>query len=107
MITSLPLPLLYQKQITMRNLEFYDSATKCNWVQVQKRTAKRLFEAGEELVFCPCNMRPFGVWSCGILIEANRYKTEDISFESCVANFEYYNTSSEQGMYTTFYKRSI
>ena len=103
MITSLPLPLLKLNQ--MRNLEFNDGT--CNWVQVQKRTAKRLFEAGEELVFCPCNMRPFGVWSCGILIEANRYKTEEISFESCVANFEYYNTSSEQGMYTTFYKRSI
>lgn len=87
----------------MRNLEFNDGTT--NWVQVQKRTAKKLFEAGEELVFCPCNMHPFGVWNCGMLIEANRCKTEEISFESCVANFEYYNTSSEQGLYTTFYKK--
>lgn len=90
----------------MRNLKFYDSATQSYWVQVQKRTAKKLFEAGEELVFCPCKMRPFGPWNCGFLIEANRYKTEEISFEECVANFEYYNTSAEQGHYTTFYKKA-
>ena len=90
----------------MRNLEFYDSATKCNWVQVQKRTAKRLFEQGEDLVFCPCNFHPFGFWSPGVLIEAGRYKAEDISFNSCVANFEYYNCSSEAGLYTTFYKKA-
>jgi hypothetical protein len=89
----------------MRNLEFNDGAT--NWVQVQKRTAKRLFEQGKELVFCPCKMYPFGAWDVGMVVDAKRYKAEDISFESCVANFEYYNTSAKQGMYTTFYKRSI
>ena len=68
----------------MRNLEFNDGTN--NWVQVQKRTAKKLFEAGQELVFCPCNMRPFGVWSCGILMDANRYKSD--SFETSDANFD-------------------
>jgi hypothetical protein len=100
-----PLTFALSKTETMRNLTFYDDATKCNWVQVQKRTAKRLFEQGEELVFCPCNFVPFGVWNCGMLIEADRYKTEEISFESCVANFEYYNCGAEQGQYTTFYAK--
>lgn len=90
----------------MRNLKFYDSATQSYWLQVQKRTAKKLFEAGEELVFCPCKMCPFGPWNIGMLISSTRYTEEEISFESCVANFEYYNTSSELGTYTTFYKRA-
>ena len=89
----------------MRNLEFNDRTT--NWVQVQKRTAKKLFEAGEELVFCPCNMYPFGTWYPGVVIDTNRYNSEGISFESCVASFEYYNCGAEQGRYTTFYKKFI
>lgn len=88
----------------MRNLTDRDS-TGQKWMQIQKRTAKKLFEQGEDLIFCPCNFWPFGVWSPGVLIEAGR--SEEISFESCVANFEYYNCGAEQGHYTTFYKKVL
>ena len=86
----------------MRNLEFYDGKT--NWQQVQKRTAAKLFAQGEELVFCPCNFVPFGFWSCGILVEGSEDTERD--FNKAVNSFEYYNCSSETGLYTTFYKKS-
>ena len=89
----------------MRNLEFNDGKT--NWVQVQKRTAKKLFEQGEELVFCPCKFVPFGHWSCGKLIDTKKYLEEQVEFSSAVYAFEYYNCGAEQGRYTTFYKKSI
>lgn len=85
----------------MRNLTVFDS-TKTQWVQVQKRTAKKLFDQGQELVFCPCKMYPFGFWNCGIKIA----KTEqNESFERICSGFEYYNCTSETGNYITFYTK--
>ncbi len=89
----------------MRNLEFHDNATNTNWVQVQKRTAEKLYNKGEDLIFCPCNFAPFGHWSCGHLIDTKRYLEEQVEFSSAVYSFEYYNCGREQGMYTTFYKK--
>ena len=89
----------------MRNLKFHDNATNTNWVQVQKRTAEKLYNKGEDLIFCPCNFVPFGHLSCGHLIDTKRYLEEQVEFSSAVYSFEYYNCGPEQGMYTTFYKK--
>ena len=89
----------------MRNLEFYDG--KNNWVQVQKRTAAKLFARGEELVFCPCNFVPFGVYNLNSFVNPERYLHNGYNFESAVNSFEHYNCGAEQGYYTTFYKKVI
>ena len=87
----------------MRNLIFTGNfyGETITIAQVQKRTAKKLFEAGETIFLQSCNMRPFGVWSkC---IDINNKEGE--SFESVVNSFECYNCGNEQGSYTSFYKR--
>ena len=88
----------------MRNLQFtgdYYGET-ITITQIQKRTAKKLFEAGETIFLQACNMQPFGVWSqCS---GANK-EPDGVSFETIVSNFEHYSCNSETGLYTTFYKR--
>ena len=88
----------------MRDLQFtgeYYGET-ITIVQVQKRTAKKLFDAGETIFLQACNMQPFGVWTqCS---GANK-NPDSVTFETIVSNFEHYNCNREAGLYPTFYKR--
>ena len=87
----------------MRNLTFTGRlyGERVTIEQIQKRTAKKLFDAGETIYMQTSNFHPFGVWSqC---IEINN--KESRLFEDIVNSFEYYNCNSEAGYYTTFYKR--
>ena len=89
----------------MRNLiftgDFYGETITIK--QVQKRTAKKLFESGEKIYMHACNMRPFGVWpTC---CDITKKRADGDTFESIVNNFEYYNCDNERGLYVTFYKR--
>lgn len=85
----------------MRKLEFtgnyYDEVITIT--QVQKRTARKLYDSGESIYIQTCNYHPFGVWSrC---IEINNKNGE--TFDSVVNSFEYYNCNSESGRYAVFY----
>lgn len=87
----------------MRNLNFtgryYDEMITIE--QVQKRTAKKLFDSGETIYIQSSNFHPFGVWSQCFDIDNKNGET----FESIVNSFEYYNCSNEAGKYANFYKR--
>lgn len=89
----------------MRNLEFTGIfyGETITIVQVQKRTARKLFESGETIYIQACNMQPFGVWST--CYDINKDRSDGATFESIVNNFEYYNCNAETGYYATFYKR--
>ena len=89
----------------MRHLEFTGSfdGERITIKQIQKRTARKLFEAGETIYMQSSNFHPFGVWSQCIDIKKDINNSD--SFDSIINNFEYYNCSSEQGLYTTFYKK--
>lgn len=88
----------------MRNLEFTGSfyGEVITIKQVQKRTAKKMFNNGETIYIQSSNFRPFGAWAqC---MEFNN--KEGRTFDSIVNSFEYYNCiNSETGLYATFYKR--
>ncbi len=84
---------LYDKVITIK--------------QISKRTAKKLFESGNEIYLQSCKMYPFGVWQNVCPIKKDIDYTNQFnatSFESVVNNFEYYNCDSERGKYSHFYK---
>ena len=89
----------------MRNLiftgDFYGETITIS--QIQKRTAKKLFESGETIYMQACNMHPFGMWSTCFDITEERAGGD--TFETTVNLFEYYNCTTETGLYTTFYKR--
>lgn len=90
----------------MRNLVFSGNfqGENVTLAQIQKRTAKKLFENGETIYLQSCNFRPFGCWSQAI--DINKERAENDIFEDIVNSFEYYNcANSETGLYTTFYKK--
>lgn len=92
----------------MRNLQFtgklYNETITIT--QVQKRTAKKLFEAGETIYLQSSNFHPFGVWSRCLDTNKDNINCIGSTFEALVNEFEYYNcTDSETGKYTNFYKK--
>ena len=94
------------KQTIMKNLEFTGDyfGEKITIKQVQKRTARKLFDAGETIFLQSSNFLPFGVWATCHAI--NKDGAPSDSFDAIVNNFEYYNCSNrETGLYTTFYRR--
>lgn len=73
-----------------------------DFVRISKKTAKKYFDKGLTVVFCPCKMRPFGVWAAGSFI--NPANCDGRSFDTVVNSFEFYNCSyPETGRYTAFY----
>lgn len=89
----------------MRNLTFTGNlyGETITLQQIQKRTAKKMYENGETVYLQTRNFSPFGVWSQCFDVDKERSANE--SFDSVINAFEYYNCNSESGLYTTFYKR--
>lgn len=87
----------------MRNLSFSGKyfGEEITLTQIQKRTAKKMFQDGETVYIQSSNFHPFGVWSQCFEIDN---KNGD-SFESIVNSFEYYNCNNVAGKYAVFYKR--
>ena len=68
--------------------------------RITKRTAMRLYEKGEPVLFCPVNLIPGGPWGIGCTIT----KEEGRTFEQALNAFEYYNCfNNETGYYAAFY----
>ena len=92
----------------MRNLQFSGTiyGEQVTIIQVQKRTAKKLFNNGETIYLQSSNFHPFGVWSRCLDTNKNNINCIDHNFETIVNEFEYYNCqNNETGKYTTFYKK--
>lgn len=70
--------------------------------RVSKQTARKYYNAGFPVVFCPCNLRPGFPWNPEIIINP---KQEDIkSFDQVLNSFIFYNIrDTETGLYTAFY----
>ena len=77
----------------MRNI------TVNGYKRITKQTAKRLYEMGEPVLFCPVKLIPDGVWGNGCTVT----KKEGATFEQELNAFEYYNCNNETGNYTAFY----
>lgn len=86
----------------MIKYEFKDNDGK-NWVRISKVQARKLFERGEKIVFCPCKSRPFGWIPSGIVMEQDYYWT----FQGAVEGFEFCNCNAETGKYVSFYKMEV
>ena len=86
----------------MNILRFKDNEGKY-WVRISKAQARKLFESGQKVVFCPCKSRPFGWIPSGIVMEKDDYE----SFQQRVEKFEFCLCNAEMGKYTSFYKMEV
>lgn len=69
-------------------------------IKIDKRKARKLYDAGRPFWIVPCHLRP----QCGILIGSCSFeRMADISFDDMVKSFEYYNCGNDTGKYAAFY----
>jgi hypothetical protein len=70
------------------------------WTRVSKKAARKAWEKGERVTFCPCKLYPFG----GFRPSVTRARDADFSdFDYLVQNFVWYNCTYETGYYPAFY----
>lgn len=70
-----------------------------NYTRVSKRKARKIFESGATIYFCPVNLRPGYPYYPEILF----YNTGE-NFDYSVSSFEMYNCINyETGKYAAFY----
>jgi len=78
----------------MRNI------TANGYKRITKKTAERLYELGQPVLFCPVKLIPGGSWGNGCTIT----KKEGTTFTQALNAFEYYNCiNNETGYYAAFY----
>ena len=95
----------------MKKYSFTDSNGK-TWERITKKQARAAYNNGLTVLFCPVNMRPFGIWGGGVEINIKHDTdigildkwTKENSFDRTLNSFECYNcTDNETGRYTAFY----
>lgn len=73
------------------------------FTRISKAAARKLYNAGQIVYFCACNMRPGCDWHPEIAVQQTGEP-----FENRVNNFQWYNCiNSETGKYTAFYIRGV
>jgi len=72
--------------------------TTAHYTRISKAAARRLYDAGNDLYFCPVNLNPENPWGL-LYYPGNR----EPSFEDHVRLFENFNCNAETGRYTAFY----
>ena len=77
------------------------------WVRVNKRHARSAYEAGSDVIITPANIKPFNPWRTHARISKRRQWGCNVTFDSIINEYEYYNcNSNEVGRYPAYYVRS-
>ena len=74
--------------------------------RIDKRTAKKLYNNGKDVLFIPCNLRPDNMWGLGI------WQNKDLNgqyddFDKLVMWYSWYNCTAETGKYISFYVKGV
>lgn len=82
---------------------------KITYLRITKRQARKLFDAGKDVVFCPVKLRPGFPLAPHMDFRKSDYLDESIyphnsMFDKLVCNFAWYNCQlNETGYYPAFY----
>lgn len=89
----------------MRKYEYTENGY--TFQRVSKKDARRVYNNGLAVIFCPVNLRPGKPWKPEAVICPHSFEVVNgviTSFEKRVNDFEYYNCiNNETGRYTAFY----
>lgn len=73
-----------------------------NYLRITKNQARKLYDAGESVYLCPCNLCPGYPWYPEIVVR----KSEEIScFDIVLNHYSYYLLGSDAGKRINFYKK--
>ena len=78
------------------------------WHRINKTAARKAFNAGNNVLFVPCNMQIKLDCYCNYHVVLNNNIVEFTGitkpdFDTLCNHFEYYNCNNETGKYTAFY----
>jgi len=79
--------------------EFIDIFNGVQVQQVNKTTAKKLYDQGKQLYLNACNMRINNAWQDPMPLD----NAQGYSFNLMLSEYEYYNCCSERGNYANFF----
>ena len=75
--------------------------------KVTRPTARKLFNAGQEIFVLPCKVSPAALqgkgWVQPVIISLATTDERENKFERTISAFEYYNCNNELGYYASFY----
>ena len=76
-----------------------------NFIRINKKRARAAYNNGLTVIFCPCNLRPFGFYNLGLPMEQNKINQncDGVTFDKLVNEYEFYNCHPDTGKYTAFY----
>lgn len=77
------------------------------WVRVNKRRARSAYNAGHDVIITPVYVDPFNIWRPHAQISNKRQWGWDVTFDSIIGEYEYYNCNSNfVGRYPAYYVRT-
>jgi hypothetical protein len=76
-----------------------------NATRIRKSAARKLYNAGAEVVMVSCKLYPFGGWSPGYTVRKSSIdaREDGWTFDALVDNYTSYNAGYEVGYYPAFY----
>lgn len=85
--------------------KYYFSNELVNVRRINKREARRRYNAGERILFCPVKWRPLNrFYGLDVWIDKTNVSSLERTFDQIVNEFEFYNCHyPEAGRYTAFY----
>ncbi len=87
----------------MNKHKFYDGDVAHN--RVSKTAARKLWEGGRPIVFCPVKLAPFGSFRPSCMLQKGEERPD---FDAAVRDFVWYNCQMrETGYYPAFYVADI
>lgn len=93
----------------MYKYTFNNPVNNKDYTRIDKRAARRLYNAGKDILIIADNLRPFTPWHCETITNINNLdewdKGKTDCFDRFVNMFEIYNcVSRETGYHAAFYK---
>lgn len=86
----------------MKNYTFTEKGF--TFERVDKKTARRAYNNGLSVLWCPCNLNPVSPWGVAMKINKNDAGNVGRTFETVLDYFTAYNcTNAETGKYAAFY----
>ena len=75
-----------------------------NWTRISKAKARKLYNAGEDILVVPCKVHPENQHGIGVTISISYWEHQ--TFEKFLNEFCWYNCNyNELGKYPAFYER--